>query len=199
MRKIAVLSLVLGVACINHVERRLVPAEHAATLDGKSEYLKAHLRSGSVLRPLRMACRLRGAGHQRHGERDFTIHVTNEALETQVIWRANLLALPAPSGGRVFATPDDAFSPRPISSRRRLVAPRKGTAGRRCPDAIAGELIAVRADTVWILPDGDRVAAVATSTVKQARWQRTVRAPGRSAGTRRWGWSRRFPTACFSC
>ncbi|HTH63211.1 MAG TPA: hypothetical protein VL563_00910 [Gemmatimonadales bacterium] len=35
---------------------------------------------------------------------------------------------------------------------------------------IAGELIAARGDTVWILPDtGQGVIAVATSTVKQAR------------------------------
>jgi hypothetical protein len=34
---------------------------------------------------------------------------------------------------------------------------------------IAGELIAARADTVWILPDSGGVVAVATSTVKRGR------------------------------
>jgi len=39
-------------------------------------------------------------------------------------------------------------------------------AGRR-DSTIAGELIAVRADTVWILPDSGGVAAVPTTTVRK--------------------------------
>ncbi|KAB2847066.1 MAG: hypothetical protein F9K42_10710 [Ignavibacterium sp.] len=41
--------------------------------------------------------------------KDFTIQLKNEAYETHVIRSANLLALPKPDGGRVFATPDDEF------------------------------------------------------------------------------------------
>ncbi len=41
--------------------------------------------------------------------RDFMLRVTNEALETHVIRRANVLALRRPAGGRVFVTPDGVF------------------------------------------------------------------------------------------
>ena len=40
---------------------------------------------------------------------DFEIKLKNEAYETHVIRSANLLALPKPEGGRVFATPDGEF------------------------------------------------------------------------------------------
>ncbi len=214
MRLMAVVSLALAAACIHRVERRLVPSDQAATLDGRSAYLKAHLKNGYVyllsgwradsggrvisgtgqLFDVNRAPVASGAfrfpsdsvalfetnvlkasgatsaltvmagvtavvagicatnpktcfgscptfyapdssGHSvlqaegfsasiapaleatdvdmlyasRPADRDFTIHVTNEALETHVIRRANLLALPRPSGGRVFATPGGAF------------------------------------------------------------------------------------------
>lgn len=41
--------------------------------------------------------------------REFTLHLTNEALETHVIRRADLLVAPRPRNGRVFATPDHRF------------------------------------------------------------------------------------------
>jgi hypothetical protein len=41
--------------------------------------------------------------------RDLELRLTNEALETHVIKEANLLAVPSPPGGRVFATGDGAF------------------------------------------------------------------------------------------
>ncbi|HET9707434.1 MAG TPA: hypothetical protein VFP39_03930 [Gemmatimonadales bacterium] len=214
MKRIAVLSLALALGCIHRVERRIVPADQAATLDGKSAYLKAHLKNGSVYlltgwhadsggRVIRGTGQLLDANRtvlssgdfrfpsdsvalfetnvikqssatsaltimagvtavvagicaanpktcfgscptfyapdsagrsvlqaegfsasiapaleatdvdmlyaSRPAQRDFTIHVTNEALETHVIRRANLLALERPSGGRVFATPDGAY------------------------------------------------------------------------------------------
>lgn len=214
MRLALVVSLVLSVACIHRVERRVVPADQAATLDGKSAYLKAHLRNGyvyllsawhadsggrvitgtgqlfdlnrtavgtgafrfpsdsvalfetNVLRksgattaltvmagvtaivagicaanpkscfgscptfyapdstgravlqaegfsasiaPALEATDVDMLYSSRPGNRDFTIHVTNEALETHVIRRANLLALARPAGGRVLATPGGAF------------------------------------------------------------------------------------------
>ncbi|HEY6225370.1 MAG TPA: hypothetical protein VIW26_16425 [Gemmatimonadales bacterium] len=214
MRRIAVLSLVLALACIHRVERRIVPADQAATLDGNSAYLKAHLRNGSVyllsrwhadsggrvisgsgqlldinravvssgdvripsdsvvlfetnvLKPSGATTALTvmagvtaivagicaanpktcfgscptfyapdSSGHtvlqaegfsasiapaleatdvdmlyaSRPVRRDFTIHLTNEALETHVVRRADLLALPRPGGGRVFATPDGVY------------------------------------------------------------------------------------------
>src|SRR5258708_29397389 len=48
MKRIAVLSLALMLGCIHRVERRIVAADQAATLDGKSAYLKAHLKNGYV-------------------------------------------------------------------------------------------------------------------------------------------------------
>jgi hypothetical protein len=41
--------------------------------------------------------------------RDFDLLMKNEALETHVVRYANLLAVPRPPGGRVFATPDGRF------------------------------------------------------------------------------------------
>ena len=214
MKRIAILSLALALGCIHRVERRIVPADQAATLDGKSAYLKAHLKNGYVylltgwhadsggrvisgtgqLLDANRAIVSRGAFQfpsdsvalfetnvikqspatsaltimagvtavvagicaanpktcfgscptfyapdsagrsvlqaegfsasiapaleatdvdmlyaSRPARRDFTVHVTNEALETHVIRRANLLALERPPGGRVFATPDGAY------------------------------------------------------------------------------------------
>ena len=214
MKFVAVVSLALAVACMHRVERRIVPSDQAATLDGRSAYLKAHLKNGyvyllsgwradsggrvisgsgqlfdvnrtplasgafrfpsdsvalfetNVLKPSGATTALtvmagvtavtagicatnpktcfgscptfyapdssglevlQAEGFSasiapaleatdvdmlyasRPVERDFTIHVTNEALETHVIRRANLLALPRPSEGRVFATPSGAF------------------------------------------------------------------------------------------
>jgi len=214
MKRIAVLLLVVALGCIHRVERRIVPADQAATLDGKSGYLKAHLKNGYVylltgwhadsggrvisgtgqlFNPGRTVvssgdfrfpsdsvalfetnvitksgattaltlmagvtafvagiCASNpktcfgscptfyapdSSGHSvlqaegfsasiapaleatdvdmlyatRPARRDFTIHVTNEALETHVIRRANLLALLRPRDGRVFATPGGAY------------------------------------------------------------------------------------------
>ncbi|HTH63212.1 MAG TPA: hypothetical protein VL563_00915 [Gemmatimonadales bacterium] len=214
MRFMAVVLLVLAAGCMHRVERRLVPSDQAATLDGRSAYLKAHLKNGSVyllfgwradsggrvisgtgqlfdvnrapvasgafrfpsdsvalfetnvlkksgattaltvmagvtavvagiciinpktcfgscptfyapdssglevmqaegfsasIAPALEATDVDMLYASRPHEREFTIHVTNEALETHVIRRADLLALPRPSGGRVFATPGGAF------------------------------------------------------------------------------------------
>ncbi|HKE90059.1 MAG TPA: hypothetical protein VKB45_06965 [Gemmatimonadales bacterium] len=214
MKRIAVLSLALALGCIHRVERRVVPADQAATLDGKSAYLKAHLKNGYVyllsgwhadsggrvisgtgqlldvnrtvvssgdfrfpsdsvalfetnvvkqsgatsaltvmagvtaivagicaanpktcfgscptfyaadssgrfvlqaegfsasIAPALEATDVDMLYASRPLRRDFTVHVTNEALETHVIRRANLLVLPRPMGGRVFATPDGRY------------------------------------------------------------------------------------------
>ncbi len=214
MKRIAVLSLALALGCIHRVERRIVPADQAATLDGKSAYLKAHLKNGFVYLLTRWHADSGGRVISGNGQlldvnrsvvssgtfrfssdsvslfetnvikqspatsaltvmagitaivagicaanpktcfgscptfyapdssgrsvlqaegfsasiapaleatdvdmlyatrpvgREFTIHVTNEALETHVIRRANLLALPRPPGGRVFATPGGVY------------------------------------------------------------------------------------------
>lgn len=214
MKFMAVVSLALAVACIHRVERRIVQPDRAATLDGRSAYLKAHLKNGSVyllsawhadsggrvisgtgqlfdvnrapvdsgtfrfpsdsvalfetnvlrtsgattaltvmagvtaviagicatnpktcfgscptfyapdssglavlqaegfsasIAPALEATDVDMLYASHPSQREFTIHVTNEALETHVIRRANLLALPRPSGGRVFATAGGAF------------------------------------------------------------------------------------------
>lgn len=41
--------------------------------------------------------------------RDYTLRITNEALETHVIRRANVLAAPRPPDGRVYVTSDEVF------------------------------------------------------------------------------------------
>jgi hypothetical protein len=43
-----VLASILAQACFAKVERRIVPSDQAVTLDARSPYLKAHLRSGYV-------------------------------------------------------------------------------------------------------------------------------------------------------
>lgn len=55
------------------------------------------------------------------------------------------------------------------------------SAGRH-DSTIAGELIAARADTVWVLPDSGPVAAVPTSTVKHGRVARYNSEAGAIAG-----------------
>ena len=55
------------------------------------------------------------------------------------------------------------------------------SAGRR-DSTIAGELIAARADTVWILPDSGPAVAVPTSTVKKGRVARYNSQAGAVAG-----------------
>jgi hypothetical protein len=55
------------------------------------------------------------------------------------------------------------------------------TAGRH-DSTIAGELIAARADTVWILPDSGPVVVVPTSTVKRGRVARYSPQTGAIAG-----------------
>lgn len=47
--------------------------------------------------------------HAQPLSRDFQVHVTNEALETHVIRHLDVLALPRPAGGRVFATDGGEF------------------------------------------------------------------------------------------
>ena len=54
-------------------------------------------------------------------------------------------------------------------------------AGRR-DSTIAGELVAARADSVWILPDSGPVVAVPTSTVKKGRVARYRSGAGAIAG-----------------
>lgn len=55
------------------------------------------------------------------------------------------------------------------------------SAGRH-DSTIAGELIAARADTVWILPDSGPVAVVSTSSVKHGRVARYTSQAGAIAG-----------------
>lgn len=52
----------------------------------------------------------------------------------------------------------------------------------RNDSTVAGELIAVRADTVWILPDSGPVVAVPSSTVKKGRVARYNSQSGAIAG-----------------
>lgn len=47
--------------------------------------------------------------HTRPSSRDYTLRVTNEALETHVIRHSDILAVPRPEGGRVYVTSNDVF------------------------------------------------------------------------------------------
>jgi hypothetical protein len=91
--------------------------------DSSGELLQAEGFSASIAPALEatdvdMLYRARPRG------REFRLRLTNEALETHVIRRADVLAVRRPAGGRVFTTPDGAFLGAPaVISPSRCAAP----------------------------------------------------------------------------
>lgn len=86
---------------------------------------------------------------------------------TRGVWFAPLLCAVACAGNPAPA----GFLPSPAEAVRDVYGgwiEVTVSAGRR-DSTIAGELIAARVDTVWILPDSGGVVAVSTTTVKQGR------------------------------
>ncbi len=76
--------------------------------DGSGELLAAETFSSSIA-PALEATDLDMLARARARGRDFTLRLTNEALETHVIRWADLLVAPRPPEGRVFVTPDGVF------------------------------------------------------------------------------------------
>lgn len=76
--------------------------------DSAGESLQAEGFSASVA-PALEATDLDMLFHARPSSRDFTLRLTNEALETHVVRRADVVVARRPPGGRVFVTPGGAF------------------------------------------------------------------------------------------
>jgi len=76
--------------------------------DGEKELLQAEGFSASVTRALE-ARDIDALYRARPTSRDFKIRMTNEALETHVVRYADVLAVPRPQNGRVFATSNGIF------------------------------------------------------------------------------------------
>lgn len=83
------------------------PTFYAPGRDGEME-LQAEGFSASIA-PALEAVDVDMLLHTRPTDREYTLRVTNEALETHVIRRADLLALPHPPGGRVYMTSAGVF------------------------------------------------------------------------------------------
>ncbi|HET9707435.1 MAG TPA: hypothetical protein VFP39_03935 [Gemmatimonadales bacterium] len=99
---------------------------------------------------------------------------------TRRVWFAPLLCAVACAGNPA----PDGFLPSPADATHDVYGGwiEVTVAAGRQDSTIAGELIAARADTVWVLPDSGRIAAVSTSTVKQARVARYRSEAGAIAG-----------------
>jgi hypothetical protein len=78
--------------------------------DGERDVLQAEGFSGSVA-PALEATDLDALPRSHPRGREVRLTMRNEALETQVVRRADLLAVPRPAGGRVLATADGKFRP----------------------------------------------------------------------------------------
>jgi hypothetical protein len=83
------------------------PTFYAPGRDGEME-LQAEGFSSSIA-PALEATDVDMLLHARPTEREFTIRLTNEALETHVIRHADVLAAPRAPGGRVYVTSDGRF------------------------------------------------------------------------------------------
>ncbi len=76
--------------------------------DGKNPILQAEGFSSSIA-PALEASDIDALYRAQPAEKTFQITMKNEALETHVVRYVDLLAVPRPQGGRVFATPDGEF------------------------------------------------------------------------------------------
>jgi hypothetical protein len=76
--------------------------------DGNREILQAEGFSSSVL-PSLEATDIDALYRAQPRNRQFSVRMTNEALETHIVRHADLLAARRPRNGRVFATPDGGF------------------------------------------------------------------------------------------
>jgi hypothetical protein len=78
--------------------------------DSAGPFLQAEGFSASIA-PALEAVDVDALYRARVTDRDFRLHLRNEALETHVIRYADLLAVPRPAGARVFLTPEGRFRP----------------------------------------------------------------------------------------
>jgi len=101
--------------------------------DGERELLQAEGFSASVS-PVLEKTDLDALYRARPRTRDFELHMRNEALETHVVRSVEVLAVPRPAGGRVFADGADGFW-----QAHEPVAPRAArAAGGDCAAALRG-------------------------------------------------------------
>jgi hypothetical protein len=113
---VAALSVLTGitaavtVACIASPKTCFGSCPTFYVSDSAGELLQAEGFSASVA-PALEAVDIDALYRARVTDRDFRVHLKNEALETHVIRYADVLAVPRPVGGRVFITPDGQFRP----------------------------------------------------------------------------------------
>jgi len=116
-------SAALTVICLTHTKSCFGSCPTFYAPDGDRLVLQAEGFSDSVApslerRDIDALFRTRPRG------RDLELRLTNEALETHVIKEANLLAVPAPPGGRVLATEQGTFwQARALAPPRACAAP----------------------------------------------------------------------------
>lgn len=130
------------------------PTIYAPGSDGEmtlqAEAFSAAIAPALEATDIDMLLRTRPAG------RELTLRVTNEALETHVIRHADILAVPRPTGGRVYLDPDGAFRhARHPAAPVRCAAP-EGS----CLEAVA------RADGVERLSRADSTDLAARETIE---------------------------------
>jgi hypothetical protein len=111
-------SAALTVFCLTNTKACFgsCPTFYAPDGDGGPPVLQAEGFSDSVT-PALARRDVDALFRTRPAARALQVRMTNEALETHVIKEANILAVPAPPGGRVFAAGDDSFWQAPAVAR----------------------------------------------------------------------------------
>jgi hypothetical protein len=102
------ITAVVTAACISEPKACFGSCPTFYVADGGGTFLQAEGFSASIAPGLE-ATDLDALYRARATGRDFRLHLRNEALETHIIRHADLLALPRPPGGRVFATTEARF------------------------------------------------------------------------------------------
>lgn len=108
MSILTVPSLALSAYCLTNPKACFGSCPTFYAWDGEKMTLQAEGFSASVT-PSLEAKDIDALYRSKHSGPDFEIRVTNEALETHVIRYVNLLALPCPENGRIFATSSGKF------------------------------------------------------------------------------------------
>ncbi|OGC77146.1 MAG: hypothetical protein A2Z27_00445 [candidate division Zixibacteria bacterium RBG_16_50_21] len=103
MAIITALSVAVTIFCITNPKACFGSCPTFYVSDGERELLQSEGFSASVA-PSLEAKDIDALYRARPASRGFQVRMTNEALETHVLRFVNLLAVPKPEGGRVFAT-----------------------------------------------------------------------------------------------
>ena len=102
------ITALVTVACIADTKACFGSCPTFYVADSGGPFLQAEGFSASIA-PALEATDVDALYRARATGRDFRLHLRNEALETHTIRHADLLALPRPPGGRVFATTEGEF------------------------------------------------------------------------------------------